>query len=141
MRRIVGLNQWIVYLSADTEITGEQMADTMEKRTGGEWRPSYGHLYPTIKRLQSEGYLSCKKRGHKKYYTATKKGMEFLDRLGALEPQHVFKVSKDLDNNILALEKYVKYVKDNIDIIKDNLPARASLKKILKDMEKIKSSM
>ena len=137
MRRIVGLNQWIIYLAINKGITGTQMAEIMERRTGGEWRPSYGHLYPTLKKLQSEGYLTYSKVDNQKYYKSTKKGLALLNRMGAFDSQAVVKISGDVNANIEIFRKYAEYIKTNINRIKNDSSAKSKLKRALDLLDKL----
>ena len=137
MRRIVGLTQWIIYLAVNKEITGSQMAEIMEKRTGGKWRPSYGHLYPTLKKLEAEGYLIYNKKGNEKYYKATKKGIALLDRMGAFDNQSTVKIGENLIENIETFVKYAEYIKRNVNLIIKDKSANSKVKKAIDLLDKL----
>lgn len=70
----------ILYHASKEPIYGVEILEELGRHG---YRLSPGTLYPTLHRLQREGYLSVRKRvvGGKvrKYYTITEQGMSILD--------------------------------------------------------------
>jgi len=57
---------------------GYDIIRLLEERSWGLYRPSPGLVYPRLKELQNEGYLTSKEEGGRKIYTITDKGLSFL---------------------------------------------------------------
>jgi DNA-binding PadR family transcriptional regulator len=69
----------ILYHASKQPIYGVEMLEELGRHG---YRLSYGTLYPTLHRLEREGYLSMEKRvvdgKVRKYYTATEQGLVVL---------------------------------------------------------------
>ena len=47
----------VLRLLADQPRNGYQLMQTIEERSGGDWRPSPGSMYPTLSQLEDEGLI------------------------------------------------------------------------------------
>lgn len=68
-------------LLREEPMSGSEIADEIERRTGGQWRPGPGSIYPLLAWLQKNGYAASQpveKNGVKRYIL-TEVGMQFLE--------------------------------------------------------------
>lgn len=76
-----------VLAGADEPINGYQVIQQIAERTGGQWKPSPGSVYPTIQQLEDEGLVEDAPTGRKALQLTTE-GREFVrdhaDELAAL---------------------------------------------------------
>jgi len=88
---------YVLSLLSERPMTGKEIMDETEKRSGGAWRPSPGLVYPLLSRLQAEGLVEETEEG----YIITRKGRlvlenfmdagaEFERRFGALAKLFMF---------------------------------------------------
>ncbi|MGA2848061.1 MAG: PadR family transcriptional regulator [Terracidiphilus sp.] len=73
-------------------MSGYDLGQTIRGSVGHFWNESYGQIYPSLKSLASDGYVSSKTERQKgkpdrKIYSITKKGQERLARWLAVPPQ------------------------------------------------------
>lgn len=73
-------------------MSGYDLGLTVRASVGHFWNESYGQIYPNLKKLASEGFVSCKterQRGKpdRRIYSITKKGRERLTRWLKVPPQ------------------------------------------------------
>ena len=59
---------------------GYQIIQTIERRSGGAYRPSPGTVYPTLQMLEEMDHVSSSKSGGRNVYRLTPQGREELDR-------------------------------------------------------------
>ena len=64
----------ILWILKGKKMTGAEIAKELEKRKGH--KPSPGTLYPALKELKEQGFISCDKE---KVYSLTKKGEKELN--------------------------------------------------------------
>jgi DNA-binding PadR family transcriptional regulator len=57
---------------------GYEIIKTLEERTGGEWAPSPGTVYPTLQFLEDLGLIQAVQDGERKAFNLTDKGREEL---------------------------------------------------------------
>jgi len=63
-------------------MSGSEMMEEIEKRTGGRWKPSPGSVYPLLAWLLESGYteeVPKEKGDYLKRYVLTEKGMKFFE--------------------------------------------------------------
>jgi len=76
-----------VVAGADEPVNGYQVIQQIAERTGGQWKPSPGSVYPTIQQLEDEGLLEDAPTGRKALQLTTE-GRAFVrdhaDELAAL---------------------------------------------------------
>jgi len=68
-------------LLGDKPMSGSEIADEIERRTAGQWRPGPGSIYPLLAWLQKNGYAikqPVEKNGVKRY-VLTETGKQFLE--------------------------------------------------------------
>lgn len=53
---------------------GYQIIQAIENRSGGEWKPSPGSIYPTLQLLADEALVSAAQIGERKVYSLTEAG-------------------------------------------------------------------
>ena len=66
-------------LLAEEPMHGYQLMQAMADRTGGNWRPSPGAIYPTISQLEDEGLVTTNVEGGRKLVTLTEAGMAHVE--------------------------------------------------------------
>jgi DNA-binding PadR family transcriptional regulator len=75
---------------SDRPMHGYDLIRELEDRSGGEWRPSPGSVYPTLQLLEDEGLVTAEERDGKRVHTITDAGRAELkerqERGGRQEP-------------------------------------------------------
>ena len=66
----------VLFLLSKKEMHGQEIADELEKRKGE--RPSPGTIYPALKGLKEDGFISEEKKGKTIVYTLTPEGRKAL---------------------------------------------------------------
>ncbi|MHA2313752.1 MAG: PadR family transcriptional regulator [Candidatus Hermodarchaeia archaeon] len=95
---------------------------------GGLYRPSSGAVYPTIKALENEGYVTGEEKDGKRVYTATSQGIAYMKAgeekvTGILEKRREFleerkPLNRELRNlSSLILTNYRDLDKSHADAI------------------------
>ena len=78
-----GLLRFLVLnMLAKKPMSGVEIVETIEKETGGRWKPSSGSIYPLLARLHNRGYtteLPSEETGMKRYQL-TDKGKAFFGK-------------------------------------------------------------
>ena len=73
-------------------MSGYDLGQTIRASVGYFWNESYGQIYPNLKKLAKDGFLTCKTerqkgRPDRRIYSTTKKGRERLSEWLAVPPQ------------------------------------------------------
>src|SRR5579864_2452569 len=73
-------------------MSGYDLRLTIRASIGHFWNESYGQIYPSLKKLQDEGLVTCKierqkRKPDRRIYSITKKGRERLTEWLAVPPQ------------------------------------------------------
>jgi len=73
-------------------MSGYDLGLTIRGSVGHFWNESYGQIYPSLKKLANNGFVSCKTERQKgkpdrRIYSITKKGRERLKQWLAIPPQ------------------------------------------------------
>jgi PadR family transcriptional regulator AphA len=73
-------------------MSGYDLGLTIRQSVGHFWNESYGQIYPNLKKLTNEGFVSCKTERQKgkpdrRVYSITAKGRERLTKWLAVPPQ------------------------------------------------------
>ncbi len=66
----------VLMLLADQPMHGYQLMQELEERSGGNWQPSPGSIYPTLQQLADEGLIVAHAEGGKNVFTLTDVGHE-----------------------------------------------------------------
>ncbi len=83
------LRYQVLELLNEKPLSGSEIMNEIEKKTGGCWRPSPGSVYPLLAWLQDNGYVQeapTKESGIKRY-TLTDKGRQLLEEQRKLKMQ------------------------------------------------------
>ena len=72
----------ILALLAEQPMHGYQMIQEITERSGGQWQPSPGSVYPTLQALEDEDLVRASKSEGKRVYELTDAGREHLSELG-----------------------------------------------------------
>lgn len=75
---------YALYLINERPMTGKEIIEEAEKRSGGEWRPSPGLIYPLLGRLLRDELIEENDDGK---FTITAKGMETLHQHSKFQSQ------------------------------------------------------
>lgn len=77
----------VLRLLADQPRNGYQLMQTIEERSGGDWRPSPGSMYPTLSQLEDEGLIRSVDEDGSRLFQITDAGREHLEtRAGEPDP-------------------------------------------------------
>jgi DNA-binding PadR family transcriptional regulator len=77
----------VLRLLADEPRNGYQLMQTIEERSGGEWRPSPGSMYPTLSQLEDETLIRSAEADGSRVFEITDAGSEHLEtRAGEPDP-------------------------------------------------------
>ncbi|MFP3578137.1 MULTISPECIES: PadR family transcriptional regulator [unclassified Arthrobacter] len=66
----------VLALLAERPMHGYQIIREIEERSGGNWKPSAGSVYPTLQLLSDEGLVSSEESNGRKIYSLTEAGRE-----------------------------------------------------------------
>jgi DNA-binding PadR family transcriptional regulator len=69
----------VLRLLADEPRNGYQLMQTIEERSGGNWRPSPGSMYPTLSQLEDEGLIRTVDEDGTRLFQITDAGREHLE--------------------------------------------------------------
>jgi len=75
---------YVLRLLKERPMTGKEIIEESEKRSGGEWRPSPGLIYPLLGRLVREGLIEEVEGGR---FAITPKGERALEQYLPLQDQ------------------------------------------------------
>jgi len=81
---------------ADLPSTGYSIIKKCEEKLG--YKPSAGSIYPMLKSLEKEGLIVAKKEGRRIIYSASKKGLQFIDGIKKIREEFY----KKLQSHIMA---------------------------------------
>ncbi|GAA5229973.1 PadR family transcriptional regulator [Arthrobacter cryoconiti] len=70
------LRSSVLALLAESPMHGYQIIHEIEERSGGNWKPSAGSVYPTLQLLADEGLISAEESNGRKIYSLTDAGRE-----------------------------------------------------------------
>ncbi|MEZ2388110.1 PadR family transcriptional regulator [bacterium RCC_150] len=66
----------VLALLAERPMHGYQVIHEIEERSGGNWKPSAGSVYPTLQLLADEGLITAEESNGRKIYSLTEAGRE-----------------------------------------------------------------
>lgn|SRR5579871_1878867 len=73
----------LALMEREGPIHGYRLAERIEERTDGAWRPGPGAVYPALQRLVRRDLARRTRHGRRQDYTITQHGRELLARLRA----------------------------------------------------------
>jgi DNA-binding PadR family transcriptional regulator len=77
----------LMMLLAEEPRNGYQLMQTIEKRSGGRWRPSPGSVYPALAQLEDEGLVRATERDGARLFEITDAGRDHIqDRTDQAPP-------------------------------------------------------
>lgn len=80
----------ILALLTEAPMHGYQVITELSERSGGDWRPSAGSVYPTLQQLTDEGLVRDEERDGRRVYELTETGRVEADKArGATPPWEV----------------------------------------------------
>jgi DNA-binding PadR family transcriptional regulator len=69
----------LLAMLAEEPLHGYDLMGRLEERSGGEWRPSPGSIYPTLQMLEEEGLITGEEQDGKRVFTLTEAGRHELE--------------------------------------------------------------
>ena len=76
----------VIALLAEQPMHGYQIIREIEERSGGNWKPSPGSVYPTLQLLSDEGLISAEESNGRKTYSLTESGRVQAEAAGTSAP-------------------------------------------------------
>jgi DNA-binding PadR family transcriptional regulator len=76
----------ILVLLRERPMHGYQVIQELSERTGGEWRPSPGSVYPTLQLLEESGLIAGEEMDGKRVFSLTEQGRKVLGERGDEAP-------------------------------------------------------
>jgi DNA-binding PadR family transcriptional regulator len=90
----------VLRLLAEEPRNGYQLMQAIEERSGGQWRPSPGSMYPTLSQLEDEGLLRSVEREGGRRFEITDAGRGALEeRAGEPDP---WNAEQDADEHAVS---------------------------------------
>ena len=72
----------IITMARDGPIYGNQVANLINEKTNGAWKPSAGSIYPALNRLTRRGLIERYDEKGKAMYKLTEKGSSLVKKIG-----------------------------------------------------------
>jgi DNA-binding PadR family transcriptional regulator len=69
----------VLALLAEEPRNGYQLIQEIEERSGGEWRPSPGAVYPALQQLTDEGLIEADEHDGRRTFRLSEAGRAFVD--------------------------------------------------------------
>ena len=76
----------LLALLEERPMHGYQMIQELSERTGGEWSPSPGSVYPTLQLLEESGAIAAEEIDGKRVFSLTDEGRRILAERGDQAP-------------------------------------------------------
>ena len=76
----------VLALLAEKPMHGYQIIHEIEERSGGNWKPSAGSVYPTLQLLADEGLIAAEESNGRKTYSLTEAGRATVAEADGTEP-------------------------------------------------------
>ena len=147
------LKIYVLYMAKQSAISGSDVVKNISNATKGKWKPSYGSIYPLLRKFEQERLLShtdnVAKKGKQILYSLTKKGLkefekqreryisEYEDNIGTLFPLVFqlaqFEADQELQDAVTELNQvFARYKNYLFDLeVNEKLEKR---KRIIKDL-------
>ncbi len=110
---------WLLLLLSERPMYGYEMIKELEKRFSGFWRPKTGTIYPSLEKLEQDGFVTSRvefkdKLPGRKHYALTDRGNKELRR----SMVHWTKMTEVLEN---YREMHESIVRHRLDVNKNEL--------------------
>jgi formylmethanofuran dehydrogenase subunit E len=86
------LKMWMLKISSEKDVSGYEIMKKVYELTGK--KPSAGSVYPLLKSMRNEGWITGKKQGLKTVYQITDSGKKVLEAHGALKEDYAQRISR-----------------------------------------------
>jgi DNA-binding PadR family transcriptional regulator len=136
------LRYQVLRLLKRSAMSGSEIIEEIEKRTGGRWKPSPGSVYPLLAWFLESGYteeVPREKGDYLKRYLLTEKGMKFFEEQTKLKEKIQDKIEFFTLNLINShsqmteirepVRRFVKSLFELREVLEEN-PTRQSFKEI-----------
>jgi DNA-binding PadR family transcriptional regulator len=107
-------------LLAEEPRNGYQIMQELEERSGGNWRPSAGSVYPALQLLEDEGLIRSEEIDGRKLLHLTDAGRAFVAERGEDQPAPWDQMAGDVPDDARAIMKVVKEVMIAISQVMQN---------------------
>lgn len=87
----------VIALLAEQPMHGYQIIHEIEERSGGNWKPSAGSVYPTLQLLADEGLIEATESNGRKTYALTDEGRAHVASAGSAAPWSVAEENEGSD--------------------------------------------
>jgi len=95
-------------LLAEEPRNGYQIMQELEERSGGNWRPSAGSVYPALQLLEDEGLIRSEEIDGRKLLHLTDAGRALVAERGKDQPAPWDQMAGDVPDDTRAIMKVVK---------------------------------
>lgn len=119
---------YVLYLLSERSMTGKGIIDESVKRSGGDWAPSPGLIYPLLGRLVRDGLISETNGGG---FQINEVGLKTLKQYSKLQDQidKQFQLVNRLGVSMYAAGKFIaEETMDRISIVTSSFKDRISRK-------------
>jgi DNA-binding PadR family transcriptional regulator len=63
----------------EKSLHGYEIIQLTTERSGGQWRPSAGSVYPALQLLEDQGYIEGEQQEHRRVFHLTEAGQAYLN--------------------------------------------------------------
>jgi DNA-binding PadR family transcriptional regulator len=126
------LKHLILELLKRENLTGAAIGRILEEKSGNEWKPSPGSIYPALSSLEENGFVEkLDKRGRRKPYRITDKGLAFIKKLSEKQKAMMKNVRTgfklllslmDAEDRLDFLLRRMRHITDNLLEEMNSLP-------------------
>jgi DNA-binding PadR family transcriptional regulator len=97
---------YVLHLLTERPMTGKEIIEEAEEKSGGDWTPSPGLIYPLLGRLVRDGLIAETDEGG---FTITEKGEDALQQYTSLQRQleRQLDLVNDLGMSVYSRGKFV----------------------------------
>ncbi|MBD3407064.1 MAG: hypothetical protein GF411_13175 [Candidatus Lokiarchaeota archaeon] len=136
----------ILRMMMDNEMSGADVMQSLSERSGGEWSPSPGSIYPLLGSLEDEGFIvEVRTEGRSRIYRASDEGAKklqtMLDKIIDVEERVrigriIWSILIDLDDR---LDHHIRAIHAALDLLFEEIPDLKTDKKyyLLEEFEEI----
>ncbi len=123
------LKAHILYALSMGEAHGYEIRQRIFRETGF-WRPSFGTLYPLLRKMREEGLIEVREEGpRRKVYALTAKGMELAEKIARVRDELRDKVYQMLSLSTGMNADEIRYIFESMS--REEMPSREKCERIL----------